>query len=283
MLISATQDYCCHGCTGIIRAGTRMSWVVPGHPYHASCSPEVDDVVEARQELAKEYDAALNVNATIAKHKISSEYAALITATLIAEFLIIGAIASRNSPGYYVLLRLIVCPLSVFFAYRLYRSNRPIFSVFIGFLAVMYNPILQVRLPHGAWQFINIATLPILAAALYLFRQEKLTKSLQSTDSLSPFRPCEHCGQKRATLNAQFYENVSYFYGRQQRSLDAILCLPCAAKVYRRFTKRTLFGTWWGLIGMVSGPIILIFNTAWFLCMLVGFLWRMRHPRAGGL
>lgn len=283
MLINATQDYCCHGCTGVIRAGTRMSWVGLGHPYHASCSPESADVSQALQEVVEAYDAAINLNGTIPKQKSPPAYVALITATLLAELLIIGTMVTRNSSGYYILLRLVVCPLTAFFAYRLYRSNRPIFAVLIGFFAIMYNPILQVRLRHDTWQLINITTFIILAVALYLFRpQEKLSKDFQSKDRFSPFRTCEHCGQERVTLKAQFYENVSYFYERQQRSLDAKLCLPCAAKVFRRFTIRTLFGTWWGLIGFFLGPIILVFNTAWFLCMLIGFLWQMRHARTVG-
>jgi hypothetical protein len=275
MLMNAPHDYSCRGCGSTILAGERISWVVPGHPYHTSCSPNSEDVELARQE--HENEAAFTLNAAAATSKMSSDYAALITATLIAESLIIGAIALRNSPGYYVLLRLVVCAVSGFLAFRLFRSKRAIFSVLVGFAAVVYNPILQVRLPHETWQLINVLTLAMLAAALYVLRPKKLTSHPDSSPALNPCRACEHCGQERVTLNAQFYENVSYFYGRRQRSVDANLCFSCTAKVYRTFTFRTLAGTWWGLIGMCLGPVIIVFNTLWFVSMSIGFLWLARR------
>lgn len=277
MLINARHDYSCHACGGTILAGERISWVVPSQPYHLSCSPESDDVIAARLETTKEDEAALNVEATTEKRKIPTEYAALITATLIAEVMIAGAIALRNPPGYYILLRLIVCPLSAFFAFRLFLANRATFSVVVGFAAVVYNPIFQVRLPHDIWQPIYAATLALLAAAIYLLRPRKSANGRSPNGNLSPFRRCEHCGQERITLNAQFYENISYFYERRQRSVDANLCFSCTAKVYRTFTIRTLFGTWWGLIGMFLGPVILVFNTLWFASMSIGFLWQIRR------
>ena len=94
--------------------------------------------------------------------------------------------------------------------------------------------------------------------------------------SPQPAKPCAHCGRQRVTLNAQFRENVSYFFQRQERSIDESLCFACTSKVYAAFTLRTLFGTWWGLIGMFLGPVILVSNTLWFMGMCVGFLWRMR-------
>ena len=93
---------------------------------------------------------------------------------------------------------------------------------------------------------------------------------------LRPSNPCAHCGRRRVTLKARFSENVSYFFARRERSIDAILCFPCTSKVYATFTLRTLFGTWWGFIGMLLGPAILVLNTLWFVGMCLGFLWRLR-------
>lgn len=121
----------------------------------------------------------MQVAARMAKSKILSQFAALVAATLIAETLLIGAMVFRNSPGYYFLLRLIVCPLSVFFAFWLYRSSRVIFAVFIGFIAMIYNPILPVQLPRDSWQLINGSTFAMLAMSLYLSRPKTLTNGLK--------------------------------------------------------------------------------------------------------
>lgn len=278
MLMTAPYQCSCRGCGGIIRVGESVSWVDPKGPYHISCSPKSEDVVAAHQEVTKANQAALKVHTTATKSTIPTEYTALVTATLIAEVLIIWAIASRNPPGYYILLRLIVCTLSGFFAFRLFVAKRAILSVLVGFTAVMYNPILQVRLPHDIWQLINSATLPLLAAALYLLRPENLADALQPDVRLEPYRPCQHCGQKRVTLKAQFRENISYFFARRERAVDENLCFPCTAKVYGTFTLRTLFGTWWGFAGMCLGPVIIVSNTLWFIGMSGNFvrqIWRV--------
>jgi hypothetical protein len=185
MLMIAVSDFCCHKCGGSIQAGERISRVVPGHQYHPRCSPRSEDVVSARLEVANENEAAMKVAAVAAKNKISSQFVALVTATFIAEVLLVGAIAFRNSPGYYILLRLIVCPLSVFFAFWLYRSNRVIFAVFVGFAAVVYNPTLPVRFPHETWQLVNGATVAMLATALYLSRPKILTDGFKKDSASS--------------------------------------------------------------------------------------------------
>lgn len=186
MLMNAVSDFCCYKCGGSILAGERISRVVPGHQYHPRCSPRSEDVIAARLEITNENEAAMKAAAMTAKSKISSQFVALITATLIAEILLIGAMVFRNSPGYYILLRLIVCPLSVFFAFLLYRSNRVIFAVVIGFIAVIFNPILPVRLPHDSWQLINGATFAMLATSLYLSRPKILKDGLKKDGISSP-------------------------------------------------------------------------------------------------
>lgn len=175
MLMTAQDQCSCRGCGGIIRVGERVSWVDPTGPYHISCTPKSDDVATLHQEVAKAKQEELNARAIVKKSEFPPEYTALITATVIAELLIIGAIASRNPSGYYMLLRLVVCALSAFLAFRLFAAKRAVLSVLVGFAAVMYNPLIQVRLPNDIWQLINSATVPLLAASLYVLRPKKRT------------------------------------------------------------------------------------------------------------
>lgn len=172
MLVTAHYQGYCRECGGEIRVGERLSSVDGKGPYHIRCTPLPDDIEAAHREVAKASKNALA--ARVAKaHSRPSAYIAIITATLLAEFLIVGAIAWKHPPGYYVLLRLIVCGLSGFFAFRLFKEKHAILSVLLGFSAVLYNPILQVRFPREDWQLINSATVPLLAAALFVLRPRK--------------------------------------------------------------------------------------------------------------
>jgi hypothetical protein len=57
-----------------------------------------------------------------------------------------------------------------------------------------------------------------------------------------------------------FKENISYFFERRYRKLSGNLCFSCTTKTFATFELRTLFGTWWGLIGCVVGPYYIFHN-----------------------
>lgn len=174
MLITARDECGCRGCGGFISVGERVSWVDPIGPYHINCTPKTEDVVALRQEIAKaKQKKEAKARADAKKDEFPPEYTALITAAVIAIVLIVGAIVFKNPPGYYMLLRLVVCALSAYLAFRIFVAKRVIISVLVGFVAVTYNPLLPVRLQHDIWQLINIATLPLLVASLYVLRPKK--------------------------------------------------------------------------------------------------------------
>jgi hypothetical protein len=106
-------------------------------------------------------------------------------------------------------------------------------------------------------------------------------KPSKAVGQAQPLRPCECCGLIRITLNAQFRENVSFFYQRRERAIDANLCFRCTVNVYGAFTGRTLVGTWWGLIGLFLGPVIIISNTLWFVGMSFRFALKRLGSTAG--
>jgi hypothetical protein len=83
--------------------------------------------------------------------------------------------------------------------------------------------------------------------------------------STRPLGMCRRCGQQRVVFRAQYHENVSYFFQRQERLVDDMLCFPCTSKVFGSFTGRTLVGTWWGAIGAFVGPFYILSNIGWFM------------------
>lgn len=91
---------------------------------------------------------------------------------------------------------------------------------------------------------------------------------------------CGRCGQERATFRGEFRENISYFFERKERTIDAELCFPCTARVFIELTGRTFLLTWWGIIGAIVGPIYIVSNISWFFFNTFRF---MRQGMKGGM
>jgi hypothetical protein len=83
-------------------------------------------------------------------------------------------------------------------------------------------------------------------------------------------RSCETCKRARRTELVTFRANVSLFFTRKETTISGYLCWICATKYFVGYELTTLVGTWWGIIGMLVGPVFLLQNileyvTAMFL------------------
>jgi hypothetical protein len=83
------------------------------------------------------------------------------------------------------------------------------------------------------------------------------SKQIREGASNSQLSLCERCHTKRKTQWCFFKENVSYFIQRNERTFSGSICFSCMTKVFGEFTLKTLFGTWWGVIGALLGPAII--------------------------
>src|SRR5258708_28125035 len=77
-----------------------------------------------------------------------------------------------------------------------------------------------------------------------------------------PFETCKVCGKAKRVQVASFQQNISYFFGRRQRTFYGAVCFRCMNTTFLEFQGCTLVGTWWGMIGFVLGPIMLTMNVA---------------------
>lgn len=69
----------------------------------------------------------------------------------------------------YVLLRVFICGSSAYFASRLYSRNRVPLTWLFGTIAVLFNPILPVRMARSDWQATNvIAAVIFIGFSVYL-------------------------------------------------------------------------------------------------------------------
>ncbi len=73
-------------------------------------------------------------------------------------------------------------------------------------------------------------------------------------------RKCERCGDEKSTQLVFFKENISYFFQRRERTFCKHVCFACMSKTFAAYELRTLFGTWWGIIGFFLGPVFLLSN-----------------------
>lgn len=76
---------------------------------------------------------------------------------------------------------------------------------------------------------------------------------------------CQWCGKKRYLLYSCFQENISYFFERKEREVDGDFCFGCTAYLFLDCTIKTLFLTWFGIIGATIGPFYIINNIYHFI------------------
>lgn len=95
---------------------------------------------------------------------------------LLSIFLLVGIFYSRAPDGYYMLVRIITCATCVYSAVKFKLEWA---KWIFGILAVVYNPVLPVRLDDEAlWGIVNFATLVYVWIAL--FKERKIEQNGKS-------------------------------------------------------------------------------------------------------
>ncbi len=100
----------------------------------------------------------------------------------------------------------------------------------------------------------------------------KASKQIREGASNSQLSLCERCHAKRKTQWCFLKENVSYLFQRNERTFSGSVCFSCMTKVFGEFTLKTLFGTWWGVIGAFLGPAIIGGNIIEYLKNIFKFM-----------
>lgn len=60
--------------------------------------------------------------------------------------------------GYYQLLRLVICGVSIWAAVASYKSNQNL-TIWYTLVALLYNPIFIIHFDRGVWSIINVLTI----------------------------------------------------------------------------------------------------------------------------
>jgi hypothetical protein len=83
---------------------------------------------------------------------------------------------------------------------------------------------------------------------------------------------CDKCKKAGKTQECFFRENVSYIFRREEKIFIGNLCFRCLNSVFGKLTIRTLFGTWWGIIGFFVGPFYIVRNVMEYIKAAFKFL-----------
>jgi hypothetical protein len=84
-------------------------------------------------------------------------------------------------------------------------------------------------------------------------------------------RKCQNCGEIRNTQHSVFKANASFFFTRRYREIDGHFCIGCTTKQFFGYEVATLCLTWFGIIGMVLGPVYLFHNIVEYVEALYNF------------
>jgi len=76
----------------------------------------------------------------------------------------------------YVLLRVIICGSAAYIATRLHSRHRVPLAWLFGAIAVLFNPVLPVRMARSDWEVINVLAAVIFIAFLVHLNWDKLSR-----------------------------------------------------------------------------------------------------------
>ena len=76
--------------------------------------------------------------------------------------------------GYFVLLRIVVCLSALYFAWYSYEINKPAWMWGMGFIALVFNPIIPLHFGREIWVVIDI--IGAIIFGIYLIKTSKRVK-----------------------------------------------------------------------------------------------------------
>ncbi len=74
--------------------------------------------------------------------------------------------------GYYMLLRLVVCGTAIYVAYYAKQMNKQRWMWAMGFIALLFNPIIPIPLDKVTWSLVDLAVAIILLIGLKKLKTE---------------------------------------------------------------------------------------------------------------
>ena len=91
---------------------------------------------------------------------------------IIAGVLLLIAIPTGLPYDFYILLRWIICGISIFTSYGFYKSKLSGWSVTFGAIAFLFNPLFPVHLEKSSWVSIDFISAILFFIAGYSSKKD---------------------------------------------------------------------------------------------------------------
>ena len=92
---------------------------------------------------------------------------------MIAIIMLLWALNPENPYGYYILLRIALCAICAYLAFRALEIGKDAWVWTLGVTAAIYNPIIRIHMTREIWSVINIATIVVLAISFCALRKRR--------------------------------------------------------------------------------------------------------------
>jgi len=89
----------------------------------------------------------------------------------VAIVMLLLAIPPMWPYGYYTLLRLVVCGVSIYVVLQAKKSKDYSWMWGMGFIALLFNPLIPIHLNKGLWAVIDLGVAAIFAILLSKFKK----------------------------------------------------------------------------------------------------------------
>jgi uncharacterized membrane protein len=75
--------------------------------------------------------------------------------------------------GYYMLIRLVVCGTAIYVAYYAKQVNREKWMWAMGFIALLFNPLILIPLDRATWSLVDLAVAILFIVSLVKIKNGK--------------------------------------------------------------------------------------------------------------
>lgn len=97
---------------------------------------------------------------------------------LIASLMLPWALNPANPYGYYVLLRWVCSGAFAYLAFQALAQEKQGWVWVLGITAAVYNPIFRVHLTREIWSLLNVVTIGIAVASVFVLKASDEKRTL---------------------------------------------------------------------------------------------------------
>ena len=146
---------------------------------------------------------------------------------------------------------------SFFYPFLLDTKTYSTFAILGLFVLIPATALSVVGIAKSVRYYIEPSKHPLYRSA----ESERTWLEVHQGQEYAELAPsCDRCGYHKRLFRSEYRSNVSYIFRRQEQEIDGNYCMSCNTHLFVRFTLTTFIGTWWGIIGMILGPIYILKN-----------------------